>query len=246
MSSPSELHRDLRSWLREDRHENADRVLLEALETIAATPQRRAGWLARRFSTLSTYARYGLVAAAIVLVAVIGIGIYGNPVGGPEPNPTASPLITPSPSPSAAPTPVPDPIVGTWVAAEVTCEQQVATVEAAGFTAEQMTRSGWTCSSGSTNQYSIQFGSGEGARLLRLYDYGELAFPGSYQLVSGTTFEVSSEGGDYCLTYSFVIDGDQLTIEMTDRGCPATGEAPLNDQVAQTAIFETSSFTRQP
>jgi hypothetical protein len=33
---------------------------------------------------------------------------------------------------------------------------------------------------------------------------------------------------------------------MIDPSCDDTGEAPLNDQIALTAIFETSPFTRHP
>lgn len=214
---------------------------------IRTTSQRRAWWPARRFLQLSTYLRFGVVVAAVVLAAAVGIGIYSNSVGGPDPTSSQSPTpsVASSPAASSPATPVVDLLVGTWLAAEATCEQQLAAVEAAGFTADQIAGSGWTCPAGSTNQYSVQFG-GFDLRGLRIFDKGVLAFPGSYQLVSDTTFEVRSQGGDYCLTYSYAIEGDRLTIEMTDPGCPTTGDAPLNDQVAQTAIFETSLFTRQP
>jgi hypothetical protein len=244
VSTDRDVTRIVRSWMDEGVTQLPDRVLDLVLDQIPATPQRRASWLARRTPTLNTYARLGLVAAAVFLAAVVGIGLYARSgVGGPPPDASASfaPSLVPSPS-----TPVPDPMVGTWLAAEVTCEQQIATVEAAGFTADQMTLSGWTCPNGSTNRYSFQIGGGQDPRSLGIYDKGALAFPGSYHLVGGTTFEVLSQGGDYCLTYRYAIDGDQLTIVMTDHGCPTTGEAPLNDQVAQTAIFETSPFTRQP
>ena len=241
MSTDRDVERIVRSWMDEGVTELPDRVLDLVLDRIPATSQRRPWWPARRFQTLNTYARFGLVAAAVVLAAAVGIGIYGNSVGhGPESTPT------PLPAASASPTPVADPMVGNWLAAEVTCEQQNTAVEAAGFTAEQIAGSGWTCPAGITNQYSFQIGGGADLRRLRVYDKGVLAFPGHYRLVSATTFEVLSDSLDYCLTYRYAIDADQLTIEMTDHGCPTTGEAPLNDQVAQTAVFETSTFTRQP
>jgi hypothetical protein len=90
---PAELNRDLRSWLREDRHENADRVLLEALDTIAATDQRRAGWLARRFTIMNiTTVRWGVAAAAVVAVAVAGYSLFLGSINvGPTPSDEATP-----------------------------------------------------------------------------------------------------------------------------------------------------------
>jgi len=245
VSTDRDVERIVRSWMDEGVTALPDRVLDAVLDQIPATPQRRAGWPARRFTTLSTYARYGLVAAGIVLAAVVGIAIYGNSVGGPSTSASPTPSDTPSPSASTSP-PISDPLAGTWLAAEVTCEQQQAVIEAAGFTADQMTTAGWACPTGSTSQFSIQFGYSSNPHGLRIYDKGVLAAPGSYRLVSDTTFEVLSERGDYCLTYGYAIDGDQLTIQMTNPGCSTTGEAPLDDQVHQTAIFETSPFTRQP
>jgi hypothetical protein len=44
----------------------------------------------------------------------------------------------------------------------------------------------------------------------------------------------------------YTIAGQQLTIEIIDFGCAATGAAPLLDQVHLAAIFTTSPFTKQP
>ena len=130
---------------------------------------------------------------------------------------------------------------------EVTCEQQNAVIQAAGFTADQMTSASWACPNGGTNQYpGFQFGYSTNPHGFRIYDNGVLAAPGSYRLVSDTTFTYLSESNDYCLTYGYAIAGDQLTIQMTDPGCSLNGEAPLDDPIHQTAIFETSPFTRQP
>jgi hypothetical protein len=242
VSSDRDVTRIVRSWLDEGVTQLPDRVLDLVLDQIPATPQRRAPWLARRFPTLSTYARIGLVAAAVILAVAVGIGLFARPsdVGPPVPTPYLTPSLVPSS------TPVADPLAGTWLAAEVTCEQQQAVIEAAGFTADQMTTAGWACTNGSTSQFSIQFGYSSNPHGLRIYDKGVLAAPGSYRLVGDATLEVLSQRGDYCLTYAYAIDGDQLTIQMTNPGCSTTGEAPLDDQVHQTAIFETSPFTRQP
>jgi len=244
VSTDRDVERIVRSWMDEGVTVLPDRVLDLVLDQIPATPQRRASWPARRFSTLSSYARLGIAIAAVVLAAAVGIGIYTNSTGGPPPGPSASTTPSVAGSPSAAPsaTPIP-PMFGTWLAPEVTCDPQNAAIAAAGFTAEQIAASGWTCAAGTTNRYRLQF---EGNDRLRVYDKGVLAFPGQYHVVNETTVEVLSEGGDFCLTYEYAIEGDQLTIRMTDHGCPTTGEAPLTDQVAQTAIFETSPFLRQP
>ena len=248
MSTDRDVTRIVRSWLHEDGYEDADRILNLVLDEIDTTPQRSATWLARRFPTLSTYARYGLVAAALVLAAVIGIGIYANSVGGPGPTPTPSPPITQSPSLAASPsaTPVPDPLAGTsWMAPETTCAQQIDAIEAAGFTADQITQSGLdpTCASGITNQYSLAFFA-DGRLIVQVK--GAVTHPATYRMAGAQTFESTENGTPVCLTYQFAIDGDLLTIEISDYRCGATSVAPLSDQVNLTAIFETSSFNRQP
>ena len=249
MSTDRDVTRIVRSWLDEGVTALPDRVLDAVLDQLPATPQRRAGWLARRFPTLSTYARYGLVAAAIVLAAVIGIGIYGNSVGGPGPS------QTPSPTPSPSATSVPDPIVGTWAAGETTCEQQIAALEAAGFTTEQMVASKFdpTCANGIVaegadftigSQFTVTFlATGS----LTEFEDGVVGWNARYSLGGGSTFEATDVNQpSICTTWRYTIDGDQLTFEMADPGCAATDASPILDQLAQTVIFQTSPFTRQP
>src|SRR6187455_2453820 len=93
-----------------------DRVLDLVLDQIPATPQRRAGWPVRWFTTMSPYARIGLVAAAVLLAVAVGIGLVGRSDVGPPSEPTSS--LAPSS------TPIVDLLAGNWLAAEVTCEQQ--------------------------------------------------------------------------------------------------------------------------
>jgi hypothetical protein len=84
------------SWLREDAHENAERVLLRALDEVESTPQRRSWWPARR-PFMSTYAKVVAAAAALVVVAVVGYNLLpGTGIGGPA---TPSPTATPGPTP---------------------------------------------------------------------------------------------------------------------------------------------------
>ena len=81
------------SWLREETHENAERVLLYALDEVDTTPQRRSWWPAWRTNPMNTYAKLIAAAAAVLVVAVVGYQFLpGNGgVGG-------QPTIAPSPS----------------------------------------------------------------------------------------------------------------------------------------------------
>lgn len=251
MSTDRDLDRIVRSWMDEGVTQLPDRVLDLVLEQIPATPQRHASWLARRFSTMNNYARIGLV-AAVVLAAVVGIGLYGRSgVGVPPPEASAS--VAPSVEPSPTASPITGPIVGTWATGETTCQQQVAAIDAAGYTAEQMTSIGMdpTCANGLVtpgsgftlgSQFTLTFDTDGN---LRQFDGGVSAFDGVFRPVDSSTFELTGPP-TVCLTYRYVIDGDQLRIQMLDPGCPFPGEAPLVDQLAQTVIFETSPFTKQP
>jgi hypothetical protein len=97
MSTDNDVARSLGSWLKENRHEDADRVLDVVFDQLPATPQRRAGWLARRFPIMNSNAlRFVAAAAAVIVLAIIGIRFLPGvgSVGGP-------------PSPTPIPTPVP-------------------------------------------------------------------------------------------------------------------------------------------
>ena len=101
MSTERDMTRIVRSWLRTEEHESADRVLDTVLDLLDATPQRRSWWPARRIADMNTYAKILIAAAAVVVVAVVGLNLLpanGGVGGAASPSPTASP--TPSPSPS--------------------------------------------------------------------------------------------------------------------------------------------------
>jgi hypothetical protein len=82
------------SWLREDAHENAEQMLLRALDEVDATPQRRS-WPAWRSNRMNTFAKLIVAAAAVLVVAFAGFQLLprSSGVGG-------EPTIAPSPSPS--------------------------------------------------------------------------------------------------------------------------------------------------
>lgn len=89
------------SWLREDAHEDAERVLLRALDEIDTTPQRRPIWPARRISNVNAYAKLAIAVAAVIVIAVAGLQFLprnGSSVGGPAASP--SPTIGPTPIPT--------------------------------------------------------------------------------------------------------------------------------------------------
>ena len=92
MSTERDMTRVVRSWLRTDEHESADRVLDTVLDLLDATPQRRSWWPARRIADMNTYAKILIAAAAIVVVAVVGLDLLpanGGVGGAASPSPTA-------------------------------------------------------------------------------------------------------------------------------------------------------------
>ena len=121
MTTQRDLERTLDAYFAVGAEEVADRVIDEALLTIAHTPQRRGLTVPWRPNVMNPFARLAVAAAAIVIVA--GGALYlispGNEgVGGPPaatPSPSAA-APSASPSASSAPTPELAPIdPTTWV-----------------------------------------------------------------------------------------------------------------------------------
>ncbi len=107
MSTDRDTTRVVRSWLKSDEHESADRVLGTVLDRLDTTPPRRATrWPARRLSTMNTTLKFGLAAVVLAVAALIGINYLADPgVGGPGPGESTSPSVaepTPTPAPSVA------------------------------------------------------------------------------------------------------------------------------------------------
>lgn len=97
MSADRDVTRIVRSWLDEGVTVLPDRVLDEVLDQLPATPQRRASWLAWRFQPVnSSMVRVALVAAAVVVIALVGFQFLGNSdTGGPGATETPQPTATP-------------------------------------------------------------------------------------------------------------------------------------------------------
>ena len=99
MTTEREVTRIVRSWLRSDERESADRVLDAVLDAIDTTPQRRAiPWPVRRLSNMNSMLKYGVAAALLAVAALLGYTYFVAPnVGGPgigDPSPT--PMATPA------------------------------------------------------------------------------------------------------------------------------------------------------
>jgi len=99
MSTDRDTTRIVRSWLDEGVTALPDRVLDAVLDQVPTTPQRRAWWPARRFPPMNRFARFAVVAAAVVTLAVIGYnllpatGLFGSrATPEPTPSPAASPM----------------------------------------------------------------------------------------------------------------------------------------------------------
>jgi len=105
MDSERDVTRIVRSWLREDGHESADRILDDVLALLDTNTQHLSWWQARRIAGVRNLTTLAIAAAAVVVVAVVGINLlpsFGG-VGGP-----AAPTSAPSDAPAARGTPGPD------------------------------------------------------------------------------------------------------------------------------------------
>ena len=117
-TSDRDVNRAIRSWLHEDRHEDASRIAGAVLDRVEATPERRAGWPARRTPTMNRFMTFGLGAAAVVVIGLLlGAQLLGEPsnTGGQgEATPTletrSNPTATSEPTAAVTPKPTPSPV----------------------------------------------------------------------------------------------------------------------------------------
>jgi hypothetical protein len=99
MTSDRGLQGALHSWLHEDRHEDATRILHTVLDGVGTTPQHRPGWSVGGILTMNKFVAIGLGAAAVVVALFLGSQLIGGPPpGGPPVESTAPSEAEPSPS----------------------------------------------------------------------------------------------------------------------------------------------------
>jgi hypothetical protein len=102
-ASDQDVNRAIRSWLHEDRHEDASRIAGAVLDHVEATPRRRATWWpAWRTQHVNKMVALGLGAAAVVVALFVGAQFLGSStpnVGGPGVEPTPTPTAEPTPTP---------------------------------------------------------------------------------------------------------------------------------------------------
>ena len=90
------------SWLHEDAHEDAERVLLRALDEVDATSQRGSSWRVRMITSVNSVAKLAIAAAAVVVIALAGMqflprsGTSGGQPSPAQPSPTPTPTATPA------------------------------------------------------------------------------------------------------------------------------------------------------
>jgi hypothetical protein len=105
MSTERDVNRIVRSWLEEGVSALPDRVLDTVLDQLPATPQRRAWWPVRRFGEMNSFTKFAITAAAVAVVAVVGINLLSRSGGVGVPGPSASSNPTQSLSPTQSPSP---------------------------------------------------------------------------------------------------------------------------------------------
>ena len=102
MTTERETLQIIGSWMEDGRTRLPDHVLDAVLDQIPAAPQRRPAWPARRIADMSSFAKFAIAAAAVVVVAVVGYNLLApsgtSQFGG------VLPSAAPSSSPSAEPT----------------------------------------------------------------------------------------------------------------------------------------------
>jgi hypothetical protein len=94
MRVDQDLERAVRLWVAEGSDQLPYPALDAALDQIATTKQRHAGWLARRINLMNNNAlKFGAAAVAIIVAAILGVRFLSVAVGGPsDPTPSPTPV----------------------------------------------------------------------------------------------------------------------------------------------------------
>lgn len=94
MRTDHDLERTVRLWVAQGSDQLPEPALDAALDQIARTKQRHAGWLARRINLMSGNAlKFGAAAVVIIAAAILGVRFLPGAVGGPsDPTPSPTPV----------------------------------------------------------------------------------------------------------------------------------------------------------
>lgn len=109
MNANHDVTRIVRSWIREEETDSADRVLQVVLSRLDTTPQRRSWWPARRTPNMNPAYKVAFAAVAVLVAVVVGYNVLPKVPGPGNPTlqPTTQPTVAPTPSPAATVPPMP-------------------------------------------------------------------------------------------------------------------------------------------
>ena len=133
-------------------------------------------------------------------------------------------------------------LTGTWATGDITCEQMNAALARGGFTQAQLDAAGWDptwCSIRPRNSRFAFSGAGSSSSKGAAWD-------GMGGIRSSTTTRSSPVTPERCTSrINSRSQADQLTIDVISDDFPG-GDPTMSDLIAQTAIYESVPFVRQP
>ena len=126
---------------------------------------------------------------------------------------------------------------GVYRTPEVTRDQQIATAVNAGFAEEDVNAFLGAGDPADTYVIGLRLADGGWTQLVS-YNGGaeEVGWRGTYEVIDEDTVVATDPCGS--ITYTYAFDGEQLTLDMIDDQCDG-----VEEQIAQTIIFETAPFT---
>jgi hypothetical protein len=118
MTHERDIERLLDHWFSDGPNEAPDRVIDAVADRIGRQSQRPAWRLDWRHTTMTPTLKFGAAIAAVIVIGIVGFGLFrdggDSAVGAPDASPTPNPTLAPSSAPPA-PTPAassPSPAVG--------------------------------------------------------------------------------------------------------------------------------------
>ena len=181
--------------------------------------------------------------SVLTLVAVAGATVA---CGGPQTTSSVSPSQTAVSSAAESGAPV-STLEGTWITPETTCDEQNAALTNAGFTDADLEAGGWDAATCGGMMHGSQFTIRFAGDRLVIFNDGVIGWEGLFQVVDGDTFEAGDGDAGFYIAYEYALDGDELTIDMVSNDYPTSSEEELTgEMMAQTVIYETAPFVREP